>query len=205
MNKLPVGFVLAVLSACSAGDSKRTELPRVATSQEMEVIRALVARYRAGEEASGRYFKQKARVMPVWSRMLPLRVLRTDGLEQKHPSFDGFAVPLKVLVSYAENGHQAFSLQDSTQLLRQVRQTDILLDSLAFKPNNLLTPHLYKQPQVRQKVHGYWFYRFSQPLFSPDGNAAYIQADIAGSRESYRLSRKHGQWTVTHDALLWVE
>jgi hypothetical protein len=205
MNKLPVCLVLAVLSACSVGDSKHTELPRVATSQEMEVIHTLVARYRAGEEAAGRYFKQKAREMPVWSRMLPLRVLRTNDLEQKHPSFDGFAVPLNVLVSYTENGRQAFGLQDSTQLLQQVRKADILLDSIAFKPNNLLTPHLYKQPQMRRKVHGYWFYRFSQPLFSPDGNAAYIQADIAGSRESYTLSKKRGQWTVTHDALLWVE
>ena len=205
MNKQAVGFMLAMLAACSGADSKRAELPRIATSREMQVIKVLVDTYRKGEEASGKYFKQKPKTMPVWSRLLPLHVLRTDDLEQKNSLVQGFAVPLKELANYLENGRQAFKLRDSVQLLQQVRKADILLDSMAFSPDSLLTPHLYKQPRVKRKVHGYWFYRFSQPLFSPDGNEAYLQADIAGSRESYRLSKKQGQWSVTHVALLWVE
>lgn len=177
-------------------------MPRVATSQEMQVVLTLVDSYRAGDKARAKYNIGR---MPIWSRMLPLHVLRTNDRAEKHPSFPGFAIPIKTLVDDAESSIQGFALKDSTHLFQQVCKAEILLDTTAFKPDNLITPHLYKQPQVRRKVHGYWFYRFSQPLFSPDGNSAYIQADIAGSRESYKLSKKQGRWVITHSALLWVE
>jgi hypothetical protein len=204
MKKMLVGLLLAVLYACSADGSKRAELHRVATSQEMQVVLALVDGYRAEDEAYGKYSKRKVGGKPIWSRMLPLHVLRTNDEEQKHPSFDGFAVPLKALVNYTENSSEAFNLQDSTYLFQQVSKTEILLDSITFKHDTLLTPQLYKQLRVRRKIHNYGFYQFSQPLFSSDGNSAYIQVDAAGSRTSYWLLKKQGKWTVTHALLFWV-
>jgi hypothetical protein len=204
MSKKLLGCLLAVLNSCSADDSQQAQLPRMATSQQMQVVLALVSRYRADEAMASSYTKQKPEEMPIWSHMLPLHVLRTNDSETKHPLFLGFAVPLKALVSYTGKNTQAFALQDSAQLFQQVSNTEILLDSTVLTPGNLLTPHLYEKVEVRRKVHGYGFYRFSQPLFSPDGNLAYIQVDEAGSRKSYRLAKENGKWTITSEILFWV-
>ena len=176
----------------------------MATSQEMQIVLALVDRYRAGEESNSKFTKHKVEELPVWSRMLPLHIVRTDDQEQKHPSFDGFAVPFKVLVTYMKDGHQGLALQDSAYLFQQVRKAEILLDSTAFELENIVTPQQYKQPQVRRKIHNYGFYRFSQPLFSSDNSSAYIQVDEAGCRKSYRLLKKQGKWTIIHQLLFWV-
>lgn len=176
----------------------------MATAQEMQVVLTLASSNWAADEAYWLFGKHAVEKKPVWSRMLPLHVARTNA-EQRHLAFNGFAVPIKALVGNAENGGLILGLQDSAHLFQQVRKAEILLDSSAFKPENLLTPQRYKQPQARRKVHGQRFYRFSQPLFSPDSSFAYIQLDAAGSRVSYSLSKKDGRWGIIRSAVLWVE
>jgi hypothetical protein len=205
MKKSWAGYALTILCSCMAKDNTRAEVSRMANKQEMQIVLALVNENSAADKAYGKFTKHEVEKKPVWSRMLPLQVVRTDKGENHHPAGDRFVVPLKELVDHSENARPGLALRDSTYLFQQVRKAEILLDSTAFEPGTALTPQQYEQPQVRRRVHGHRFYRFSQPLFSPDGNSAYIQMDAAGSRGSYRLSKKGGKWVVTHTALLWVE
>jgi hypothetical protein len=202
-SKLCLGVVLSGICACTAVDNKQVAVPEPANRQEMEVIATLLKVYQAENKASAKYFNQKIDDLPTWSLMIPLDVLPSTTGKRERPAYDRFLVALNELESYTADGRQPFAHQEDAYLLKQVHKTDKLLDTTLFKPETWLTPHQYKLPQIKRKVR-YKYCRFSQPLFSLDNKAAYIQVDNAGSRVSYLMSKKAGKWVVVKAMLMWV-
>lgn len=205
MNKFSLSIALVGMCSCSPVDDKREKALGVATGREMEVVLTLSKAFRTENKAYGKYINQKINNLPTWLCMMPLDILHTASGSQKRPvhDYDKFSISLKELTSYTA-GRQPFALQDSVYLFKQVYKEDRLLDSTAFKPESLLTPHEYNQSQVKRKIRNR-FYRFSQPLFSPDSSSAYIQVDQAGSRTSYIMSNSGGKWLVVKEMPIWVE